>query len=169
MSYVAPPDIRNAVAPDGSFTGTCAELDDVQLNGHISRAQGVINSYTSVAFNDFNVPVMVKDLTIQLASFYATLAYRKGKELNEMHPVYLGYKDAQLILKGIKDGSITFDPPNLDNDPIPVRRRPKINNAWRNAADMFPMSELGMRVETGTAEEGFRVGQDPDLSNTGFA
>lgn len=169
MSYVAPPDIRNAVAPDGSFTGTCAELDDDQLNGHIARAQGVVNGYTSVAFNDFNVPVMVKDLTIQLASFYATLAYRKGKELNEMHPVYLAYKDAQGILKGIKDGTIAFDPPSLDSDPVPVRRRPKINNAWRSAADMFPMSELGMRVTTGTADEGYRVEPDPNLSETGFS
>ena len=169
MSYVSPSDVRNAVAPDGSFVGTCAELDDEQLQGHIGRAQNVVNGYTSVAFNDANVPGMVKDLTIQLAAFYGTLAYRKGKELNEMHPVYLAYKDAQTILTGIKNGTINFEPPNLDIDPVPVRRRPKVNNAWRNAADMFPMTEFGMKVESGTAEEGFRVTQDPDLSNTGFA
>lgn len=170
MTYVAPSGIRNAVAPDGSYTGTCAELDDEQLQEHIQSAQDLVDSYTDVPFQDWNVPGVVKDLVIALASFYATLAYRKGKELNAMHPVYLRYQDAQRTLTGIKSGVLTFEPPAVDSDGPPVRRRPKINNAWRSSAELFPMGEFGMAVVGGDQDnQGYRVTQDPDLSNTGFS
>jgi hypothetical protein len=169
MTYAAPADIRNAVAPDGSFVGTCAELDDEQLQTHLQRAEDLVNGYTDVRFSSGNVPGIVKDLEISLAAFYATLAYRKGKELSETHPVYLAYQDAQTTLKGIKAGSVNFETPTLDTDVSPQRRRPKVNNAWRNNAEMFGMEEFGIHVTSGSANEGYRVTDDPDLANSGFA
>lgn len=170
MTYAAPSDIRFAVAPDGSFTGTCGELDDEQLQVHIQRAQSLVDGYTGTPFYDSNVPFLIKQLVVQLATFYATLSYRKGKALETMHPVYLGYQDAQRTLTGIKNGTIEFEPPALDPDARPQRRRPKVNNAWRSSAEMFSMSEFGMKVASGDDDnEGYKVTQDPDLSNTGFA
>ena len=170
MTYAAPPDIRFAAAPDGNVTGTAGELDDEQLQSHIQTAQDLVDSYTGVAFLDWNVPGVLKDLTISLALFYATLAYRKGKELNAMHPVYLRYQDAQRTLTGIKSGILNFEPATrLDTDSPPRRAKPKVNNAWRSSAEMFAMSEFGMEVTGGDANEGYRVTQDPNISNTGFA
>ncbi|HEV2172918.1 MAG TPA: phage protein Gp36 family protein [Nitrospira sp.] len=170
MTYAAPSDIRDAVAPDGSVTGTCGELDDDQLQGYIQRSQDLVDGYTATPFFDWNVPNLIKDLVIQLATFYATLAYRKGKELNAMHPVYLGYQDAQRTLTGIKSGTIEFEPPQPAPDGTPRRRRPKVNNAWRSSAELFPLSEFGMRVRSGEDDnEGYKVTQDPNLSNTGYA
>jgi Bacteriophage Mu, Gp36 len=170
VTYAAPSDIRFAVAPDGSVAGTCGELDDEQLQTHIQRAQDLVNGYTATPFFDWNVPNLIKNLTIQLATFYATLAYRKGKALEAMHPVYLGYQDAQRTLTGIKNGTIEFEPPSPDIDSPPKRRKPKVNNAWRSSAELFPMDNFGMKVTCGDEDnEGYKVTQDPDMSNTGFA
>lgn len=170
MTYVAPSDIRFAVAPDGSNAGTCAELDDEQLQLRIQQAQDLVNGYTATPFNDWNVPSLIKQLVIQLATFYATLAYRKGKALETMHPVYLGYQDAQRTLQGIKTGAIEFEPPPPDNEALPARRRPKVNNAVRSGAEMFPLRDFGMAVVSGEDDnQGYLITQDPATNNTGFA
>lgn len=171
MTYAAPADIRNAVSPDGSFTGTCGELSDEQLQGHIQTAQGLVDAYTGIAFMDWNAPVLIKDLVVKLATFYATLAYRKGKELTPTHPVYLGYQDAQRTLTGIKSGILNFEPATLiDVDSPPRRSRPKINNAWRSSAELFPMEDFGMKVtQAPTSNSGYTVTDDPAMSETGFA
>lgn len=173
MTYAAPQEIRSTVAPDDSVTGTCGELDDTQLQVHIQAAQDLVDAYTGVPFNDGNVPSVIKDLVIKLAVFYATLAYRKGKELNAMHPVYLGYQDAQRTLTGIKGGVLNFEPNTADIDSPPRRRRPKVNNAWRSSAELFPMTEFGMRIVEADGSDpnnqGYAITQDPNLSNTGYA
>lgn len=171
MTYAAPSDIRLAAAPDGNVTGSCGELSDEQLQGHIQTAQDLVDAYTGVAFLDWNVPGVLKDLTVTLATFYATLAYRKGKELSQMHPVYLRYQDAQHTLQGIKSGILNFEPATrTDTDSPPRRAKPKVNNAWRSSAEMFAMSEFGIKVtESDDDNQGYRVTQDPNLSNTGYA
>lgn len=171
MTYAAPSDIRLAVAPDGSSSGTCAELDDEQLQVHIQSAQALVDAYTGVAFLDWNVPVIIKELAITLGAYYATLAYRKGKALEATHPVYLRYQDAQHTLQGIKSGQLNFEPATrTDTDATPVRAKPKVNNAWRSSAELFPMKDFGMKVVGGEDDnEGYMVTEDPATSNTGFA
>lgn len=166
MTYIAPSDIRFAVSPDGSFTGTCAELDDEQLQTHIQRAQDLVNGVTNVAFGDGNVPGIVRDLTLAMADFYATLAYRKGKELVSTHPVYLAYVDAQNTLKAIRAGEINFETPPSDLDANPQRRRPKVIPAWRQSAEMWPMHEFGVTVAQ--TVQGPAVVQDPANREDGF-
>lgn len=170
MTYAVPSDVRFAAAPDGSVTGTCAELDDEQLQFHIRVAQDLVDAWTGIPFQDTNVPGVIKDLVIAHAVFYATLAYRKGKELPTMHPVYLRYQDAQRTLQGIKSGQLNFEPPSADTDVSPQRARPKVNNGWRSSAELFPMREFGMRViGSDDDNEGYIVTQDPATSNSGFA
>lgn len=174
MTYAAPSDIRLSAAPDGNVTGTCGELTDEQLQAHIQSAQDLVDAYTGVAFLDWNVPGILKDLTITLGTFYATLAYRKGKELGQMHPVYLKYQDAQRTLTGIKSGILNFEPATrTDTDSPPRRSKPKVNNSWRSSAELFPMTEFGLRVVEADGSDpnnqGYAVTQDPNLSNTGYA
>ena len=169
MTYITPANIRSVVAPDGGVTGTCGELGDEQLQGYIQTAQDLVDGYTGVAFLDWNVPGILKDLTMTLATFYATLAYRKGKALEVTHPVYLRYTDAQMTLKGIKAGTINFEPATRsDTDATPVRAKPKVNNPGRSNAEMFALSDLGLHVSCDEDNsEGYRVSQDPN-SRSGF-
>jgi hypothetical protein len=169
MTYASPYAIRNFVAPDGGVTGTAGELGDEQLQGYCQTAQDLVDGYTGVTFSDGNVPGILRDLATTLATFYATLAYRKGKALEPTHPVYLRYVDAQKTLTGIKNGTINFEPATrADTDAAPVRAKPKVNNAWRSSAEMFPLSEVGLHVTADEGDnEGYRVTQDPGL-NSGF-
>jgi hypothetical protein len=114
--YCLPSDIRNNVAGTDAGTGTCAALEDYQLSAAIAQASSKVSSYvgTSYVADAANpvivVPDLVKSLTIQLATFYATLTYRKGKDLSPMDPVYLGWVDATSTLKDIAAGRIDVAP-----------------------------------------------------------
>lgn len=149
MTYAAPLDIKEAVAPDGNVTGTCGELGDDQLQRHISRAQQLVDGVTGVAFEDSNAPVLLSGLVIALASYYATLSYRKGLALEPTHPVALQYADAQATLKGIQTGVIKFEPDAPDTDTTPQRVKPKVFNAGALAqGSLFQLRDLGLTVTT---------------------
>jgi phage gp36-like protein len=116
VSYCLPADIRSNVAGTDAGTGTCAMLEDAQLSAAIAKASAKVSSYAGTAwFVDANDPVIViPDLivtvTVQLATFYATLTYRKGKVLQPGDPVLLGYQDAIATLKDIVSGLIEVVP-----------------------------------------------------------
>lgn len=114
--YCLPSDIRANVAGTDAGTGTCAQLEDAQLNAAIAQASSKVSAYigTSYVIDSADpvivVPDLVKSVTVQLATFYATLTYRKGKDLSAMDPVYLGYLDANKILTDIAAGLIEVAP-----------------------------------------------------------
>lgn len=116
VSYCLPADIRNNVAGTDGGTGTCAMLEDDQLSEAIARASSKVSAYAGTAwFVDVNDPVIVipdliVSLTIAIGTFYATLTYRKGKDLTTTDPVYLGYTDATQTLKDIASGLIDVAP-----------------------------------------------------------
>jgi phage gp36-like protein len=116
VSYCLPADIRSNVAGTDAGTGTCAMLEDAQLAAAIAKASAKVSAYAGTAwFVDLNDPVIViPDLiltvTVQLATFYATLTYRKGKVLAPGDPVLLGYADAIATLKDIVSGTIEVIP-----------------------------------------------------------
>lgn len=150
MTYVAPLDIREAVAPDGSFTGTCAELSDDQLQRSILRAQQLVDGITGVVFGDENAPELIKGLVLALAAYYATLAYRKGLPLDPNHPIRLQYEDAQTTLRGIKGGQIQFEPSAPNTDSPPVSPKPRVRNPGAlQVAQLFTLDDAGLTVRTG--------------------
>ena len=131
VSYCLPSDIRNNVGGTDAGTGTCAMLTDEQLNEAIGRASAKVSAYAGTAwFVDANDPVIVIpdlifSLTVAIGTFYATLTYRKGKDLTPTDPVYLGYLDATQTLKDIASGLIDVAPtPPAD----PVERRGHVVN-----------------------------------------
>lgn len=114
--YCVPADIRANVAGTDAGTGTCAQLSDDQLNGAIAQASAKVSAYVGTSYvvdaadPVIVVPDLVKTCAIQLATFYGTLIYRKGKDLSAMDPVYLGYQDAIGTLKDIAGGKIEVAP-----------------------------------------------------------
>lgn len=121
--YCLPADIRNNVAGTDAGTGTCAQLTDAQLNGAIAQASAKVSAYAGTAYVTdaadpvIVVPDLVKTCTVQIATFYATLIYRKGKDLSQFDPVYLGYQDAIATLKDIVAGNIDVSP-TAPADPV---------------------------------------------------
>ena len=150
MTYVAPLDIREAVAPDGNVTGSCAELSDDQLGRAILRAQQLVDGVTGVVFVDTNAPELIKGLVIALAAYYATLAYRKGLPLEPDHPIRLQYTDAQTTLRGIGSGEINFEPAAPNTDVPPVAAKPRVRNPGAlQVAQLFTLDDAGLTIRTG--------------------
>jgi phage gp36-like protein len=116
VSYCQPSDIRDNVAGTDSGTGTCAQLTDDQLAAAIAKASSKISAYAGTAWEpDADTPVVtIPDLivttTVQLATFYATLVYRKNRPLTVGDPVLLGYTDAMATLKDVISGNIVVAP-----------------------------------------------------------
>lgn len=114
--YCLPADIRNNVAGTDAGTGTCAALEDAQLTAAIAQASAKVSSYVGTSYvvdaadPVIVVPDLVKTLTVQIATFYATLIYKKGKDLSAFDPVYLGWVDATNTLKDIAAGKIEVAP-----------------------------------------------------------
>jgi phage gp36-like protein len=116
VSYCQPSDIRDNVAGTDSGTGTCAQLSDDQLSAAVAKASAKVSAYAGTSWmTDANTPTvtipdLVVNLTVAIGSFYATLTYRKGKDLSAFDPVYLGYLDAMATLKDIINGNIVVAP-----------------------------------------------------------
>lgn len=115
-SYCLPSDIRSNVAGTDAGTGTCAALSDDQLTNAINQASAKVSAYVGTSFvvdaadPVIVIPDLVKTITIQLATFYATLTYRKGKDLSQFDPVVLGAAEANRTLQDIVSGKIEVSP-----------------------------------------------------------
>jgi hypothetical protein len=124
VSYCQPSDIRDNVAGTDSGTGTCAQLTDDQLAAAVAKASAKVSAFAGTAWEpDANTPVVVvPDLifttTVQLATFYATLVYRKNRPLTPGDPVLLGYQDAILTLNAIVAGTIVVVPAPPGEAPV---------------------------------------------------
>ena len=121
--YCLPSDIRSNVAGTDDGTGTCAQLTDEQLSLAIAQAGAKVSAYVGTDFEVdaanpvIVVPPLVFTIAVQLATFYATLTYRKGKDLSQFDPVYLGYQDATKTLGDIVTGLIEVAP-TAPSDPV---------------------------------------------------
>lgn len=114
--YCLPSDIRSNVAGTDAGTGTCAQLEDAQLLAAIQQASAKVSAYVGTAYvvdaadPVAVVPDLVKSVTIQLATFYATCVYRKNKDFSQFDPVLLSYNDAIKTLTDIAAGRIDVAP-----------------------------------------------------------
>lgn len=164
MTYASPADVREAVAPDGSFAGTCATFTDEQLTTQITRAQGLVDGTVGESFEDSNVPPLLKGLVVALGAYYATLAYRKGKDLAQFDPIYLLYQDAMATLKGIQQDVINPIPPGPDPDPIPTTQKPKVLNPLLYGATAFTGDDFGLALSPPCGIDGTSITTDPGVA-----
>lgn len=164
MTYALPADIREAVAPDGNFSGTCAELTDDQLSQHLMRAQSVVDGTVGKAFTDTNAPPLLKGLVLALGAYYATLAYRKGKDLTPQDPIYLMYQDAEGILTQIRNDNIDIipTPPDTSGQPA-AESASKVINPLLYGATAFTKEDFGLVVRPAGGMDGPRLDSDPAM------
>lgn len=149
--YCTPADIRSNVAGTDEGTGTCAAMPDLELNAAISKASTRVGSYTGTAYDPGAVPDLIADLTVQLATYYATLTYRKSRDLAATDPVYLQYVDAMATLRAISSGSITVVPvPPAPGGTPPQPSVPRVINTVPGVftdEDAGVQRTLGGRIE----------------------
>lgn len=167
MTYALPADVREAVAPDGNFSGTCAELTDDQLTQHLLRGQSVVDASTGKAFTDTNVPPLLKGLVLALGAYYGTLAYRKGKDLSQQDPIYLLYQDAEATLTQIRNSEIDIITA-VDTDTVPGETRPKVINPLLCNATAFTRDDFGLVVVPNWRDGGEQLEpSDPGMRGQG--
>lgn len=140
MPYAVPDDVRDALNPTGSSTdvGSASGMTEDALTAAIGRAQDEIDARLrgtyAVPFPD-PVPGLVKDVTIKVAAYLATLTFRQGEVLDTRAPVWLAYEDALDVLKGLADGSILLPPE--DAPPAPGTGPGGVTVINQYAGDLF--------------------------------
>jgi phage gp36-like protein len=148
--YATADEVRSAVARDPNKpTGTAASLEDEQLDEHIVNAQAEVDGTLRGRYTTPMVPCpeMVKQITIDIASYVATLSYREGKDLTVQDPVSLRYTRAQRLLARIADGTIDLDagdggaaqPSTVGGLGAPINANPRL----------FALSDFDLGVQRG--------------------
>lgn len=120
QSYCEVSDVINAMTSYNA-AGTPAEIDPSIVQQAITQASAKVSGWTGSVWgidssgNVVPVPSLVQSITINIAAYYATLAYRKNKPLEANDPVLLRYQDAMTDLNAIQTGQISpspYDPSN---------------------------------------------------------
>lgn len=148
--YCAPGDIRQ-VLTGLNQGGTAAELQDVQLNAAILRASAKVSAWCGQQYgidgggNAIPIPGTIFAWTAGLASYYATLTYRKGKPLDKEDPVSALYDDVVADLTAVSKGLIDPDPQTADQGVSQGGRGRVINKIPR----VFSPENSGTSLSTG--------------------
>lgn len=153
--YITPADVRDNVAGTDLGAGTCAQLDNPELAAAIGRASARVSAWTGSSYDPDAVPDLIFDLTVQLATYYATLTYRKSRDLAPTDPVYLGYQDAMATLKGISSGSITVVP--VPPDPGGTPPQPSAPRVINTIPRAFGPEDAGVEFGPGGRLEAQRA------------
>jgi hypothetical protein len=109
--YATISDLRLVLDSTDAGTGTAAQLSDSQLTLAIEAASSRVSIYTGTVW-DSSTPALVppdplKDIALDLASWWATSYYSKSKDMGPSHPVVLRYTEAMKVLEAIRKGEIT--------------------------------------------------------------
>jgi len=152
MAYSEPNDVRNVLAPGvwpapgpdpAPKTGTAADLSDDQLNAAISQGDNLIDSYiggryaTPVA----DPPEGLIQWSATAGAYYATLTYRKGKDISDQDPVTRRFAILMQMLQRISTGSLTL--------PLPGNTQPGANAGVGSpvnpySGDLFDSSDFNL-------------------------
>jgi Bacteriophage Mu, Gp36 len=128
--YATVPDLRLVLDGTDAGTGTAAQLSDQQLDLAIEAASTRINLYTGTVYDSSTTalvpPDPLKDLTLDLAAWWATTYYSKHKDLGPSHPVVLRYTEAMKVLQAIRAGEITINAVSGAGSSRPTNLIPKI-------------------------------------------
>lgn len=110
--YATIPDLRLVLDGTDAGTGTAAQLSDAQLTLAIEAASTRVNIYTGTVWDSSTTaltpPDPLKDITLDLAAWWATTYYSKHKDMGAAHPVVLRYTEAMKVLDAIRKGEITI-------------------------------------------------------------
>lgn len=111
--YASLSDLRLIMDGTDSGSGTAASLTDAQLTLALQAASNRVSVYAGNVYDSSTPqatpPDIFHDLTLDLAAFWATVTYRKGKAIAADDPVMLRYKDASALLLAVRDGKVRLD------------------------------------------------------------
>ena len=106
--YASLSDLKLVLDSTDAGTGTAAQLTDAQLTLALTAATDRVTTYTGEVYNPAGgtMPGIIKDLTLDLASWWATTYYLKQKDMPPASPVVLRYAEAVKVLEDIRAGRI---------------------------------------------------------------
>ncbi|HYK70433.1 MAG TPA: phage protein Gp36 family protein [Streptosporangiaceae bacterium] len=112
--YASISDLRLMLDSTDAGTGTAAQLSDEQLTLALRSATDRVSTYAGVSYDPAasppTMPGIVRDITLDLAAWWATTYYLKQKEMGANHPAVLRYTAAMGVLDAIRKGEIILDP-----------------------------------------------------------
>lgn len=117
--------VEDTVAAVTSFNpgGTFGDIATDIVQAAVYQASAKVSSWTHQDWGTDNtgasipVPDIIQSITINIATYYATLSYRKNRPMDINDPVLLRYNDAIADLKAIQEGMIDPNPEPV-NAPI---------------------------------------------------
>lgn len=125
MAYSTVSLVRQTLSgEDDEEGGTAATLSDEQIQYEIDGARADVDSALRETYklpfdvpDDNAVPLIIRQITTDLACYGCDLNYRKGREYdNQNMPVPLRYQRATQLLENLRTGTITIDWPRADVD-----------------------------------------------------
>lgn len=152
MAYSTPNDVRNVLAPgvwpvpedeQPPKTGTAADLSDDQITEAIKRGDNLIDTYiggkyaTPVA----EPPVGLVQWSASAGAYYATLTYRRGKDLSDQDPVVRQFALLMQMLQGVASGKLTLPIPANTQPGATTGVGPPVNSY---SGDLFSSSDFNL-------------------------
>lgn len=167
MPYAVPDDVRGVLAPDLTVPGgTPAELADDTLTERITAAAAQVDASLAARYNvpfpDTAIPRLVKDLTVAIAAYLASLTWRRSVDLTTGDPLVLRYQWATGLLTALSKGEI--DLPDIPGTTEPVKQR-GATVVQPYDGEMFQLRNFGLAV----APEGLRIRTYRDPGDWGWA
>lgn len=126
MAYAVADDVRRVLTPDPQVaTGTPAELTDAVLTERIAAASAQVDAALAgryaVPFTG-EVPRLVHDIVVALASWLAALTYRRSVDISATDPLQLRYQWATDLLAQLARGAL--DLPTAQSVDFVITRQP---------------------------------------------
>jgi phage gp36-like protein len=154
MAYSTPNDVRNVLAPGvwpvptgdpTPKTGTAADLSDDQLVEAIKRGDILIDSYiggryvTPVAVDP--IPDGLVQWSASAGAYYATLTYRRGKDISDQDPVVRQFALLMQVLQRISTGTLTLPIPENGGSSASAGAGVPVNSY---SGDLFGSSDFNL-------------------------
>jgi Protein of unknown function (DUF1320) len=116
--YAPITDLRIVMDGTDAGSGAPSALTDAQLTLALTSASNIVSAYIGNVWDnsqsptpgDFTPPVLLHDIALDLASWYAWRIYNKHKEIGPQHPASLAYTHAMKVLEDVRNGLVRLDP-----------------------------------------------------------
>jgi phage gp36-like protein len=160
--YATVDDLRDSLSSTDSGIGTPAQLSDDQLTLALHSASNRVSVYAGEAFDPTGVnadppPVILHDLTLDLAAFWAWKNYLKGKIIPADHPAFIAYQNATTMLNDVRDGKIALGVGWAGGEPGPGQESALVIN---RIPPIFTGKDSNTRVGLdGVLEDDVPIGQ----------